>query len=131
MGMSRNLRLTQSDQPVVLVADDEAAIPNIVRSTLEEAGYFGLTAGDGEQALDLSREFHGTIHVLVSDMAIPNLDGLSLRHQILRERPTVKVLLTSGGAGQAFERVTFLPKPFNPVQLEERVHQLLELSMCS
>ena len=48
-----------------------------------------LTAGDGEQALNLSRAFHGTIHVLVSDMVMPKLDGMALREEVLRERPTV------------------------------------------
>jgi DNA-binding NtrC family response regulator len=131
IGISENPRPVQSGQPVVLVADDEAGIRNIVRFTLEEAGYFVLTAGDGEQALDLSRGFHGAIHVLVSDMVMPKLDGLALRQQILRERPIVKVLLMSGTAGQPFEGVAFLPKPFNPVQLEQSVHQLLKSPMCS
>jgi two-component system cell cycle sensor histidine kinase/response regulator CckA len=131
ISISRSLRPAQPDQPVVLVADDDIAIRNIVRFTLEKAGYFVLTAGDGEQALDLSREFHGTIHVLVSDMAMPKLDGISLRNQILSERPTLKVLLMSGSADQPFEGVAFLPKPFEPVELGQRVQQLLEFAMCS
>jgi CheY-like chemotaxis protein len=131
IGISGNPRPRQSGQSVVLVADDEAAIRNIVRFTLEGAGYFVLTAGDGEQALDLSRGFHGAIHVLVSDMAMPKLNGMALRKQILSERPTVKVLLMSGSAGQPFEGVAFLPKPFSPGQLEQGVQQLLELPMCS
>ena len=76
------------------------------------------TAEDGEQALDLSRGFHGTIHVLVSDIEMPKLDGLALREQILRERPPVKVLLMSGSAGEPFEDVAFLPKPFQLGDLE-------------
>ena len=131
MGISRNPRPTPSDQPIVLVADDEAAIRNIVRFTLEETGYFVLTAEDGEQALDLSRGFHGTIHVVVSDMAMPKLNGIALREQILCERPRVKVLLMSGSAGQPFEGVAFLPKPFQLVDPEQRVQHLLELSLCS
>jgi len=114
------------NQPVVLVADDEIAIRNIVQFTLEEAGYYVLTAEDGEQALDLSRAFHGTIHVLVSDMAMPKLDGMALRKHMLRERPAVKVLLMSGSTGPPLEGVAFLPKPFDLVQLEQRVQQLLD-----
>ena len=77
------------------------------------------TAEDGEQALDLSRGFHGTIRVLVSDMAMPKLDGIVLREQILHERPTVKVFLMSGSAGEPFEDVAFLPKPFQLGDLEQ------------
>ena len=98
---------------------------------IRDRGYFVLTAEDGEQALDLSRGFHGTIHVVVSDMAMPKLNGIALREQILCERPRVKVLLMSGSAGQPFEGVAFLPKPFSPGQLEQGVQQLLELPMCS
>jgi PleD family two-component response regulator len=57
--ISGHLRPGRPDQPVILVADDEAAIRNIARFTLEEAGYYVLTAEDGEQALNLSRGFHG------------------------------------------------------------------------
>jgi CheY-like chemotaxis protein len=124
--ISGRLRPSQPDQPVILVADDEVAIRNIARLTLEEAGYFVLTAGDGEQALDLSRGFHGTIHVLVSDVMMPKLDGMALREQILRERPTVKVLLMSGSTGRPLEGVAFLPKPFETGQLEQRVQELVQ-----
>jgi CheY-like chemotaxis protein len=61
-----------------------------VRFTLEEAGYFVLTAEDGEQALDLSRGFHGTIRVVVSDMAMPKLNGIALREQILANVPQLR-----------------------------------------
>jgi len=124
--ISGRLRPVQPDQPVILVADDEVAIRNIARLTLEEAGYFVLTAGDGEQALDLSRGFHGTIHVLVSDVMMPKLDGMALREQILRERPTVKVLLMSGSTDRPSEGVAFLPKPFETGQLEQRVQELVQ-----
>jgi CheY-like chemotaxis protein len=82
----------QSDQPVVLVVDDQDIIRQVIRATLEALGCFVLTAGDGEQALELSRSFRGAIHVLVSDIAMPKRDGLVLREQILRERPAMKVL---------------------------------------
>jgi YesN/AraC family two-component response regulator len=89
-----------------------------------------ITHASGEQALDLSREFHGTIHVLVSDMAMPKLDGLSLRQQTLRERPTIKVLLTSGSAGQAFEGVTFLTKAVQPGTVRRACAPIVGI-MCS
>ena len=91
--------------------------------------YFVLTAGDGEQALILSRGFHGTIHVLVSDMVMPKLDGIALREQILRERPAVKVLLMSGSADRPLEGVAFLPKPFAGGEFQQRVQELAESAM--
>jgi CheY-like chemotaxis protein len=71
----QHLRLALASRPVVLVAEDEVMIRNIVRIALEEMGVSVLTASDGKEALELSRKFPGTIHALVSDVVIPNLDG--------------------------------------------------------
>jgi CheY-like chemotaxis protein len=114
-------------QYVVLVADDDHFICQLIRATLEAVGYFVLTASDGEQALKISRLFPGTIHVLVSDIVMPKIDGLALREQILRERPAIQVMLMSGQTDRRFEDAGFLPKPFKPDDLKERVRQLLEL----
>jgi DNA-binding NtrC family response regulator len=109
----------------VLIADDEDLICHLARAALEAAGFFVLTASDGEQALRLSRSFHGTIHILVSDIVMPKMNGLALREQILRERPAIQVLLMSGQTDQPVENAAFLPKPFNFDDLKERVRQLL------
>jgi CheY-like chemotaxis protein len=100
------------EKPVILVADDEASVLDFIRSVLETAGYTVLTAADGEQALQVSRTFPTTIHLLVSDVFMPKLGGMALREQILRERPAMKVLLLSGAAEQLPEGVEFLRKPF-------------------
>ena len=70
-------------------------ILNIVRIVLESEGYFVLAANDGEEALNISRQYPGTIHALLSDVNMPNADGFQLREQILFERPGTKVLLMS------------------------------------
>jgi hypothetical protein len=57
----QHLRPVLANQPVVLVAEDDAIICNVVRFALEAAGMFVLTASDGKQALELSRKFPGTI----------------------------------------------------------------------
>ena len=113
-----------ADQPVVLVAEDEAIICNVVRIALEATGVFVLTASDGMQALELSRKFLGTIHALVTDIVMPNLDGLGLCDQVLRERPAVKVLLMSASDGPV-DGIPFLQKPFNLEELKQKVRQLL------
>ena len=64
-----------------------------MRVALEDEGYFVLAAGDGEQALSMSRQFPGTIHALLSDVKMPNLDGLELRKTILTERPESRFYL--------------------------------------
>jgi len=120
----QHLRPVRPGQPVVLVAEDETMICNIARIALEAMGLFVLAANDGEQALALSRQFPGTIHALVCDIVMPNLDGLGLCEQILNERPSIKVLLMSGVAGSV-DGLPFLEKPFKPQELQGMVRQLM------
>ena len=121
-----HLRLSNSDQTVILLADDEVLIRNVARIVLQSAGYFVLAANDGEEALNISRQYPGTIHALLSDVNMPNLDGLELREQILFERPETKVMLMSGQAESPAKSIPFLRKPFGSSVLKERIHQLLD-----
>jgi CheY-like chemotaxis protein len=108
-----------------LIAEDDVMVRNVVRIALEEEGYFVLAAGDGEQALSLSRQFPGTIHALLSDVEMPNLDGLELRKIILTERPGIKVLLMSGFTESPVENIPVLAKPFVVGVLTQRMRELL------
>ena len=124
MNDPQHLRPALAGQFVVLVAEDEVMICNIVRIALEAIGMFVLDANDGKQALELSRTFPGTIHSLVSDVVMPNLDGFGLCEQIQRERPEIKVLLLSGTA-DPLDGVSFLRKPFGVEELKEKMRQLV------
>jgi two-component system, cell cycle sensor histidine kinase and response regulator CckA len=119
---------SQPEQLVILVADDEQLVRDFVAHTLELSGHSVLTAADGEEALEISRRFPGTIHLLISDVMMPRLDGLSLRQKILSERPGVKVLLISGTLEQGIESVPFLQKPFQALDLKRRIEQLIMAS---
>jgi DNA-binding response OmpR family regulator len=124
MNDPQHLRPALSGQLVVLVAEDEVMICNIVRIALVSMEMFVLDANDGKLALELSRKFPGTIHALVSDVVMPNLDGFGLCDQIRRERPEIKVLLLSGAAGP-LDGVSFLRKPFGVEELKEKMRQLV------
>jgi DNA-binding response OmpR family regulator len=124
MGDPQSLRPGLVGQLVVLIAEDDALISNIMRIVLEAMGMFVLAASDGKQALELSRKFPGTIHALMSDTEMPNLDGLGLCVQIRRERPEIKVLLMSGTHGPA-DGIPFLQKPFGVAELKEKIRQLV------
>ena|SRR5215469_9897 len=115
------------NQPVVLVVDDEVLIVNIARIALESDGLFVLTAEDGQDALELSRRFPGSIHLLVSDVVMPKMNGLELRERISAERPATKVLLMSGLVDSSIADCPFLQKPFHISALKERVRRLLAL----
>ena len=67
-----NLKPAHADQTVVLIAEDEIFVSNVARIILEQDGYFILTASDDEDALLISRQYPGPIHVLLSDSKCRN-----------------------------------------------------------
>jgi DNA-binding response OmpR family regulator len=117
---------------VVVVADDDADILNLVALTLERAGHQVHRARDGEEALELIRERSPDVAVL--DVAMPRLDGLELT-RLLRDDPGTRgvrvVLLTArvqdGGAeaGLAAGANDYVRKPFSPRELQARVAALV------
>jgi CheY-like chemotaxis protein len=121
-------RPSNPDQQVILIAEDDVVVRNIARIVLEAAGYFVLSANDGADALNISRQYPGTIHALLSDVQMPNIDGLQLRAQILSERPETRVLLMSAQLESSAENIPILRKPFSPAVLRERMRQLLHSS---
>src|SRR5437667_338113 len=81
---------------VILVADDEPLVRNLVGAVLSDAGYRVLDAADGEQALEVSRQYDGSIDFLLTDITMPKMNGIELSLRIVQERPGIKVLMMSG-----------------------------------
>jgi DNA-binding NtrC family response regulator len=125
MDNPEHLQLLRADQTVVLIVDDDPMIRNITRIALEGEGHFILSAADGQEALLQSRKFTGTIHLVLSDVTMPNMNGLQLRDRLGQERPATKVLLMSGQQVDLPVEQPFLWKPFGLDGLRERVRQAL------
>ena len=85
-----------STPKTVLVVDDDAAILSFVSRLLTQSKYNVLTATDGAEALQLSREYKPDIHLLLSDFQMPIMGGVDLATKLVLERPLVKVLMMSG-----------------------------------
>jgi two-component system, cell cycle sensor histidine kinase and response regulator CckA len=116
----------------VLIAEDDDAIRLLARLALERHGYSVLMAKDGAEALEVTRGHRGPIHVLVTDMLMPGMNGTELAAQVTALRPGLKVLFVSGyaegtvmGEGEMAERSAFLEKPFTTEALARKVRQLL------
>jgi two-component system, cell cycle sensor histidine kinase and response regulator CckA len=120
-----HLRPDRSDQSVILVADDDVMVLNIVRITLEREGYFVLTAENGEEALVLSRSYPGEIHLFLTDVCMPKMSGIQAAKRIAKERPGICVLLVSGTFDEDNPGFPLLSKPFGITQLSDTIRGLL------
>jgi len=120
-------RCCDAAAPVILIAEDEAGIRNFAQLILEETGYVVLSAANGEEALCLSRTYGGRIHVLLTDIVMPNMGGVELSSTLLAERPGIGVVLMSGHtfAENISQEFPFMQKPFSPRILRETIAALL------
>ncbi len=117
----------------ILVVEDEEMVRELVCEVLRRNGYTVLEAPDGEEALRISGEHRGSIHLLVTDMVMPRMRGNDLAERLLPLRPEIKVLYMSGytggqvfGTGGAGAGQAFMQKPFGPAVLANTVRQLLD-----
>jgi two-component system, cell cycle sensor histidine kinase and response regulator CckA len=127
--MEQNWKDPTAEGKVILLAEDDELVRNLIHMVLSREGYTMLSAPDGEEALLLSREYPGPIELLLTDVKMPKMDGWQLRDHLRRERPDTKVLLISGrlsGEIPASETsVHFLRKPFLAKTLRSAIKTLL------
>jgi DNA-binding response OmpR family regulator len=120
----------------ILVVDDEPDVCELARDCLVAAGYRVLQAGDGEEALRIAEAYTEPIHLLLTDVVMPRLNGVELAGRLTRQRHDTKVLYMSGFAvvGAQHELLSgpglepgdpILPKPFSPESLTRKVREVL------
>ena len=111
----------------ILVAEDETAVRRLIKTLLRREGYTILEAANGREALEIIGSHPGPIHLVVSDVMMPELTGTALSRELRKERPELPVLLISGyttpeGLGEAdLAGGGFLGKPFTTDALSEAV----------
>ena len=117
----------------VLLAEDEKFVRQVFRKALCQEGYTVLEAADGAEGLHLAEEHPGPIHLLVTDVSMPRMNGVELARQLLLQRPQVKVVFMSGFSDDGTLReemselgTLFLQKPFTPMVLLSEVRQVLD-----
>jgi CheY-like chemotaxis protein len=117
----------------VLLVEDEDAVREIAALALERFGYTVLRASSGAAAIELCAGYPQPIHLLLTDVIMPELGGRSTAEAITRLRPEIKVLYLSGYTDDAVVRhgilhqdVAFLQKPFSPVKLARKVRKVLD-----
>ena len=119
-------------ETILLVEDDEA-VRLLARVSLERAGYRVIQAGHPKEALRVAGEYAGPIHLLVSDVIMPESEGTPLFERLAPSRPGLRVLYISGYADDAIVRhglltegTPFLQKPFTPHGLARKVREVLD-----
>jgi PAS domain S-box-containing protein len=126
------MRRSKSDSGLVLVVDDQEMVRKALRTALEMLGHEVLLASDGVQAIDIFRERHAQIRVVVLDVSMPNLDGRGALRELRQIDPHVRVLITTGYAPSEDVRTLLslgatavLEKPFNVSKLKSALAEVL------
>jgi PAS domain S-box-containing protein len=131
--LRRESELPLGHGELVLVVDDEEAIREITKATLETFGYSVLTASDGTEAVALYAENRDKIKVVVTDMMMPFMDGPATIRALQKLNPAIKIIAASGLAAneKAAEAAsagvkTFLPKPYTAEKLLRALAKILQ-----
>jgi two-component system, cell cycle sensor histidine kinase and response regulator CckA len=119
---------------VIVVVDDEEEVRGVMVRLLESVGHTVLVATNGEHALQVMQEHHEPVDLVISDINMPEMDGLELVGFLRAAYPNLRALLVSGqGSGYLVENrdripegTHFLAKPFGMAALRQRVQDILE-----
>jgi PAS domain S-box-containing protein len=114
----------------VLVVEDEAEVRKLVHDVLRQFGYTVLAAAEPEEAIAICGSYPGEIHLLLTDVVMPQMNGFDLAQRIVDARPGIRVILMSGytqdisilNSGD----LPFLRKPFAPLALTRKIRQVLD-----
>jgi len=115
-------------RPTVLLVEDEPGVRMVARLGLQFAQYEVLEAADGAGAVRASEGHTGPIHLLLTDVNLPDMSGEEVAVAVRARHPEAKVVLTSGAAVPHSGRVpdaAFVQKPFTPTTLALKVRDVL------
>jgi len=117
----------------ILLVEDEEALLSLTAERLTECGYTVLSARDGMHALEMAGSFNGPIHLLLTDVMMPRMGGLSLARSMSKLRPGIRVAFMTGHAEReaSFREMLrsgaeSIQKPFSHEQLIRLVQQTLD-----
>ncbi len=123
---------TKSLQPaetVILLAEDDPIVRNLIQTMLMKEHYLVVTANDGEEAFEVFRLYSGVIHLLLTDIRMPRMDGLTLAEKMRTLNPDIKIVVMSGETSTIIRQQNifeaFLRKPFIPPTLLQCVQRVL------
>ena len=124
-------------EETILLVEDEDVLRTLLTKFLRLHGYTVLEARHGDEALEICAQHQGPIHIMVTDVVMPQMSGRVLADRLSHLRPEMKVLYISGYAadeviqrGVADLAVAFLQKPFKPIDLALQIRAILHPPKC-
>jgi PAS domain S-box-containing protein len=131
-GIDKDLSGCLQGSETILLVEDEEAVRELVRESLERNGYTVLQARDGTEAVQISEKREDLIHLMITDVVMPGMSGGELARRLTARHPKMKVLYMSGYTENAIVHrgvldpgTAFLQKPFRPADLAHKVYELL------
>jgi len=132
-GSARLIHRRQKGSETVLLVEDEESVRTAVYVILKKFGYTVLEAHQAEEAMMICKQHQGPIHLMLTDMSMPRMNGLDLAHHLKSLRPEMKVIFMSGNLNIIADQqhapepqMNLLPKPFVLNDLVSRVRQVLD-----
>jgi CheY-like chemotaxis protein len=122
----------------VLLVEDEQSVRALTRNLLEQGGYTVLEADNGAHAVEIAKQHHGPIHLLLTDVVMPGMNGPAVAEMILPIHPEAKALYVSGYSSSFGTQTGLVPaganlfqKPFSRAALLRKVRNLLDMQKKS
>ncbi len=117
----------------ILIVDDNPSICQLIEDTLKPLGYNCLKATSGKEAIDIMHKYDGEIHLLITDVVMPQINGRELAESIRKERPGIKVIFMSGYTENIIVRhgvlekgIHYISKPITPIALTQKIKSVLK-----
>jgi CheY-like chemotaxis protein len=122
----------EGGRETILIVEDQEAVRSFTKVALEAYGYQVIEASTGRMALAVAKRYIGEIHLLLTDVVLPGMNGKLLSDKLKQVRPNLKVLFTSGYTADTIAHrgvlehgVSYIPKPFGPNEVAAKIRALL------
>lgn len=132
------IELPKGGHEMILLAEDDTAVRELIVTILENNGYRVVAAANGQEAIDIFERQPNDFSLILSDAVMPKISGRELYEALHHHRPALKFLFISGYSINALnekfildKRLALLHKPFSPVDLARKVREVLDRSMNS
>ena len=122
----------EQKQHTILLVEDQEMVQDLVTEILEDEGFKIITADNGINALEVAKNFDGSIDLMLTDVIMPEMNGRELAAKMHEKKPDLKILFMSGYTGEEMRNrgvlepgTNFIQKPFTPDSLVEKVIEVL------